>query len=190
VTKLTPQKEKREQVQPEFPAAIKESPKSKRGGGRPSDYTEDMCGLVATSIEDGATWDAIAKACGCAVSTAKRWAAEHEEFSDAVKTAKGICDDLVERSLFRKATGYTMKQQTFDKRTGKIKSVEINVPADTIACIFFLKNRRPADWRDKHEITGVDGGPIQPVAMVPTAQLIAEAAALLKRAVPGQESEG
>jgi hypothetical protein len=33
---------------------------------------------------------------------------------------------------------------------------------DPVACIFWLKNRRPDLWRDKvdHSLTGKDGGPI------------------------------
>jgi hypothetical protein len=30
--------------------------------------------------------------------------------------------------------------------------VRKHVPPDTAACIFWLKNRRPALWRDRHEI--------------------------------------
>jgi hypothetical protein len=36
---------------------------------------------------------------------------------------------------------------------------EVHVPADTTAQIFWLKNRKPIEWRDKHEqeveITGL-----------------------------------
>ena len=32
---------------------------------------------------------------------------------------------------------------------------------DTSAAIFWLKNRKPEEWRDKQEITGANGGPIQ-----------------------------
>lgn len=39
---------------------------------------------------------------------------------------------------------------------------EEEVPPDTTACIFWLKNRRSDLWRDKreHEHTGKNGGPI------------------------------
>jgi len=35
-----------------------------------------------------------------------------------------------------------------------------HVPPDTTAAIFWLKNRRAKDWRDKRELTGADGEPI------------------------------
>lgn len=39
------------------------------------------------------------------------------------------------------------------------------VPPDTTACIFWLKNRQSKDWRDKqeHELSGKDGAPITPI---------------------------
>jgi len=37
-----------------------------------------------------------------------------------------------------------------------IKSVTKTVPPDTTALIFWLKNRRPDNWRDKQEVR-VDG---------------------------------
>ena len=134
----------------------------KHAGGRPSDYRDEMCALVMLSVPDGATWDAIANVCDCGTTTAKRWAKEHDEFQSAINEARAICDDRVERSLFRKATGYTITTQVYDKRSGRIRELELSVPADTAACIFFLKNRRPQMWRDKHDVamTGADGGPI------------------------------
>ena len=37
------------------------------------------------------------------------------------------------------------------------------IAPDTTAAIFWLKNRRPAEWRDRvqNELMGPDGGPIQ-----------------------------
>ena len=124
----------------------------KHAGGRPNGYTEDLPAMVMLSIPDGATWDAVANVCSCSITTAKRWADEHAEFKAAINTARAICDDRVERSLFRKATGYTVTQQVYDKRTGNIRQLEVSVPGDTVACIFFLKNRRPRQWRDVHQI--------------------------------------
>jgi hypothetical protein len=134
----------------------------KHAGGRPSDYTDEMCAIAHLSIPEGGTLDAIANVCGVHRATVSRWMDAHEEFCDAVKAIRCICDDRVERSLFRKATGYNVSQQVYDKRSGKIQSLEISVPGDTAACIFFLKNRRPQMWRDKHDVamTGADGGPI------------------------------
>ena len=39
----------------------------------------------------------------------------------------------------------------------KLKLIEKDVPPDTTAAIFWLKNRKPEEWRDKHE-TELSGG--------------------------------
>lgn len=158
----------------------------KRGPGRPTSYTDEMPARVFLAVPNGATLDAIANVCDVSRPTVENWMKAHEEFLGAVNAARKICDDRVEQSLFRKATGYTVTQQVYDKRAGNIRELEISVPADTVSCIFFLKNRRPQDWRDKHdvEMTGPNGGPIQHEHLegVPTAELIAEAEGILAAA--------
>ena len=44
----------------------------------------------------------------------------------------------------------------------RMEITEKEIPPDTTALIFWLKNRRPQEWRDKHEqeITGKDGTPL------------------------------
>ena len=124
----------------------------KHAGGRPTKYNDDMPGLVFLAVPNGATLDAIASVCDVSRPTIENWMAAHEEFLAAVNAARKICDDRVEQSLFRKATGYNVTQQVYDKRTGTIRSLEISIPGDTVSCIFFLKNRRPQQWRDVHQI--------------------------------------
>jgi hypothetical protein len=50
-----------------------------------------------------------------------------------------------------------------DKGVPIVVPFEQHYPPDTVACIFWLKNRRPDLWRDKVglEHTGPGGGPIQ-----------------------------
>jgi hypothetical protein len=68
-------------------------------------------------------------------------------------------------SLYHKAVGYTFESEKIFQHQGEIirAPVREHVAPDTTAAIFWLKNRRPADWRDKQEHTGPDGGPIQVV---------------------------
>jgi hypothetical protein len=39
--------------------------------------------------------------------------------------------------------------------------VKKHVPPDVAAAFIWLKNRRPAEWKDRHEVTGKDGGAIE-----------------------------
>jgi hypothetical protein len=93
---------------------------------------------------------------------------EHNDLSDALKRGKEVIDIQVENSLLKRAMGYTYEEVTkesiMDGETGKYtlkvtKIVKKEVQPDTTAQIFWLKNRKPAEWRDKHEqeieITGL-----------------------------------
>lgn len=60
----------------------------------------------------------------------------------------------MERSLFARATGY--EHDEVDLRVIDKAIVETPIrkyyPPDTTAAIFWLKNRRPGEWRDKQDV--------------------------------------
>ena len=129
--------------------------------GRPSSYkpeyaaqAEKLCKLAATDIE-------IADFFEVDVRTIYRWKEAHEEFSQALKTGKELADERVERSLFSRATGYEHDEVDIRVIGQEIVQTKIRkyYPPDTTAGIFWLKNRRPAEWRDVSKIdhTSSDG---------------------------------
>jgi hypothetical protein len=133
--------------------------------GRPSKFqpefvtqAEKLCKLGATDME-------IADFFEVDVRTLYRWKAEHEGFCQALKSGKEQADERVERSLFARATGYEHDDMDIRVVEGTVVQTPIrkHYPPDTTAAIFWLKNRRSAEWRDKvqQEMTGADGGPVQ-----------------------------
>jgi hypothetical protein len=94
-----------------------------------------------------------------AVSTFYKWKNEHPEFSEAIKLAKVVADERVERSLYHRAVGYTFDGEKVFQFQGQVVRAQTkeHVPPDTTAMIFWLKNRRPKEWRDirQHEVGGV-----------------------------------
>lgn len=52
-------------------------------------------------------------------------------------------------SLYHRAIGYSYGAVKIFMHDGK----PVEVPPDVAACIFWLKNRRPHLWRDKHDMT-------------------------------------
>jgi hypothetical protein len=68
------------------------------------------------------------------------WKVTHECFAEAMSTGKHKADAKVVGALYKNAVGGNVTAQ-----------------------IFWLKNRRKEDWRDKvdHSLTGPDGGPVQ-----------------------------
>lgn len=74
----------------------------------------------------------------------------------ALKKGKDVADQMVERSLFERACGYTCDEEKVfcHTETGMITTevVEKHYPPDPVSCIFWLKNRKPGEWREKQEI--------------------------------------
>ncbi len=87
-------------------------------------------------------------------STINKWKLDHIEFSEALKRGKKDPDEQVEKSLCRRANGFKYTEVKVEglgdqKRITKTKKL---VAPDTVAAIFWLKNRRPDRWRDKQEV--------------------------------------
>lgn len=128
--------------------------------------TEEGLQKLKAYARDGLLDEQIAKKMAISPSTLYEWKKKYSEISEALKYAKEIPDLEVEDSLFKKATGYkvTVKKafkvkevkykdgkKVSEKETIKYADEEIYIPADTLAQIFWLKNRKPEIWRDKVE---------------------------------------
>ena len=138
--------------------------------GRPSKFkpefiaqAEKLCKLGATDLE-------IADFFEVEVRTVYRWKAENEHFCQALKAGKEEADARVERSLFARANGYEHDEVHVSNYQGAITLTPIRkiYPPDTTAAIFWLKNRRPEQWRETKavELTGKDGGPVETITRI------------------------
>lgn len=95
---------------------------------------------------------------GINVSTLYKYQNEHNEIVEALKRGKAPVDNDVENMLLKRAMGYEYEEVTtevYDMPDGTqrkhIKKTKKQVVPDTTAQIFWLKNRRPDLWRDRHE---------------------------------------
>jgi hypothetical protein len=133
--------------------------------GRPSKFQPEFIGQAEKLCKLGATDMEIADFFEVDVRTLYRWKAEHEGFCQALKSGKDQADERVERSLFARAIGYEHDDMDIRVVDGVVVQTPIrkHYPPDTTAGIFWLKNRRSTEWRDKvqQEHTGADGGPVQ-----------------------------
>jgi hypothetical protein len=95
---------------------------------------------------------------GVSETTINAWKREHEDFSDALKLGKVAADTRVEQSLYRRALGYSHDSVHISNYQGVVTQTPIveHYPPDPTSCIFWLKNRKPAEWRDRveHEHSG------------------------------------
>lgn len=121
---------------------------------RPSKFRPEFVKVAQKMCELGATDIEIADALDIEVRTLYRWKAENEPFCQALKAGKSIADERVERSLFARANGYEHAEVHISNYQGVITQTPIRkiYPPDTAAAIFWLKNRKPAEWREKQEI--------------------------------------
>jgi len=130
--------------------------------GRPSDFKPEFIDQAKKACELGATDADLAEFFKVDVRTIYRWKHEHPDFCQALKHGKDVADQMVEQSLFRKATGYSHAATKIFQYEGAPVTVDYteHTPPDTTACIFWLKNRKPKEWRDRIEHAGDADSPI------------------------------
>lgn len=121
--------------------------------GRPTKYEGEKTIKYAVKLANlGATNDQIADFLEVNVDTLYEWGEKHPEFSESLKRAKEIHDDqLVEKSLLKRATGYIRTIERLDK-DGCAVACQEELPPDPTSMIFWLKNRQPQKWRDRQEL--------------------------------------
>lgn len=128
---------------------------------------DDKLFLIKGWSRDGLSQQQIASNLGINVDTLIEYKKKYSDFSEALKKGKEIVDIEVENALHKKALGYNVpvrkafkvKEVIYNDNGKKIRETEhleyadeeIHVPADTTAQIFWLKNRKKNQWRDKVE---------------------------------------
>lgn len=110
--------------------------------------------LLEGWARDGLTDEQIAHNMGINKATLYRWKEKYCDICNALKIGKAVVDRQVENALLKRALGYSYTEikekyegQDLAERTVTKKQV---VP-DVTAQIYWLKNRKPGDWRDKRE---------------------------------------
>jgi transcriptional regulator with XRE-family HTH domain len=139
-------------------------------------------GLLQLEVwaRNGLTDEQIAANIGISRSTLNEWKNRFSDISDTLKRGKEIVDIQVENALLKRALGYTYKETTreaqFNPQTEQYemvvtKEVTKEVVPDTTAQIFWLKNRKPEEWRDKKDVEH-SGSVNNPFAALSTEQLL------------------
>ena len=101
---------------------------------RPTSYSPLIIPIVRACATFGATAEEIANYLNIPWGSFKRWIYAEPELREALKRGRDASDERVVESLYRKA-----------------------LTGDVGACCFWLKNRRPSEWRDVQHIDQATG---------------------------------
>ena len=133
-------------------------------GGKRSRFEFDAdyyCEQAQMCAEKGMTEGDIAKALKISVGTYYGWKNTQPAFAEAIILGKRTAVDVVERALYQSAVG---GQEVIDarviKKLGIVVQEEITkrqLPPSVSAQMAFLKNKRPDEWKDRHDISSMEG---------------------------------
>lgn len=142
--------------------------------------TEEGLLQLEAWARNGLTDEQIAHNMGIVPKTLYRWKEQYCQICQSLKRGKEVVDIQVENALLKRALGYSYKEITresqFNPQTEQYelvvtKEVTKEVIPDTTAQIFWLKNRKPDEWRDKKNVEH-SGSVNNPFAALSTEQLL------------------
>lgn len=170
--------------------------KKNRGKGRPPKYEEWLTEEGLTKIQawarDGLSEQQIAHNIGISAATLCTWKNDFPKLLNAIKKGKEVVDVEVENKLHKRAMGYEYIETKVTLNPNgdeKVERVTKQVIPDVTAQIFWLKNRKPDQWKDRKatELTGKDGGPIE--VNSPREQIASRIASIASRTQQKEDTE-
>jgi len=119
--------------------------------GRPTKYKEEYNEQVEKLARLGATDKELADFFNVTEQTINNWKLARDGFFESLKKGKLLADANVVDSLYKRALGYEHDEDKIFVVDGQPLIVPTikHYPPDTVAAIFWLKNRRSDAWRDK-----------------------------------------
>lgn len=139
------------------------------GSGRSDGYRPEY-DLMVTKLPPPITNSQICYFLDIAIQTLHNWREKYPSFKEAIQKAKDKVDDDMENAFYRRGLGYEHPaDKIFPPRRGEKKPLVVpyveRYPPDTAACISWLKNRRPATWREHPELADEETPPAATVVI-------------------------
>lgn len=132
---------------------------------RPSAFKPEYNKQAEKLSKLGATDVEMADFFGITEKTLNNWKKSKPEFFQSLKRGKVLADSQVADRLYQRAMGFEHDSEEIKVIGNKVVRVATRkiYPPDTTAAIFWLKNRRKTEWRDRqdHEHSGKDGEAIE-----------------------------
>lgn len=165
---------------PEADREVGSPSEPRRTRGRPKKrVTKDMIAEGFQLAKKGRTDRQIASALGVSERTLNRWKAD-PDFMSALREGKNEADEQVLWGLYARAVGFSYWEITEELvRDGRVHSAEGAgkaadtsagmkmaitkrvrkvVAPDSVAALWWLRNRRPTEWRDRRNDDGPFAG--------------------------------
>lgn len=102
--------------------------------------------------KQGYTEIELSKKLNISIKTLRDWKETYPELMRIIEESNEYYEDKVEQALIKRALGYEYEETEIvaskDGKTSKVKKTKKEVPPDTNAIIFLLKNRNPKKWRN------------------------------------------
>ena len=119
-------------------------------GGRPTVYKAENAEIARHACMLGASNETLAERFEVSRRTIDNWIATIPEFGDAVRHGREVADESVVAALYARATGMERKSiKVVEGDGGSVTTTHTSqVLPDVRACIFWLRNRRPEQWRE------------------------------------------
>ncbi len=119
-------------------------------GGRPTAYKPENAEIAQYACMLGATNETLAARFEVCRRTIDSWIATIPEFSHAIRQGREGANEAVVSALFMRATGMEQKMTKVFCHRGQPVTADytLHLPPDVRACIFWLRNRRPEEWRE------------------------------------------
>lgn len=107
--------------------------------------------IAASMARMGATELEIADGLGVSIGTLRSWMITRPSFNQALNAGRHHADERVEHALYSSAIGYSYDTSKILIVDGQPVEVEVrqHMPPSPAACFFWLKNRKPQQWRHK-----------------------------------------
>lgn len=118
-------------------------------------HVRDRLVEIEAWARNGLTDEQIAKNLDLSIRTFYEYKNKYPQFSQSLKRTKAIADIEVENALYKRAVGYEIVEETTQikevngVKTTHMKKVKKHIAGDVVAQIFWLKNRKCKDWKDR-----------------------------------------
>lgn len=127
--------------------------------GRPTKYKPEYAEQAYKLCLLGATDKELADFFDVNEDSVHEWKKVHKDFSESIKRGKDTADANVADRLYQRAMGFEhdseeIKTISIGKGFSSIERVPVRkvYPPDTVAAIYWLKNRQKDKWRDRSEV--------------------------------------